>query len=288
MILVVGTVFAALLGLAFGSFLNVCVSRWPQGESIVHPRSHCRRCAHSLAWWENVPLLSWIALRGRCCGCGSWIGWRYVLVEGAVGACWAVIWTKYAAPVMATGLLSTSFVLQGARAALFSFLLVGLAALDAEHFWLPDVVTLPGIAAGWMFTVLMEWTRPDGEAGRHPLHMLGGAVVASVASALLILLIRWTYWLIRRREGIGLGDAKLMAMLGAWLGFSGALLAFAMGVVLGGVFAVLALRASDGEKGKEPQGLLKLPLGTFLCIGGLVSVLWGDRIIDAYLHWAGF
>ena len=91
MIRVLGTVFAAMLGLAFGSFLNVCLSRWPQGESIVHPRSHCRRCGRTLAWWENIPLVSWIALRGRCRGCGAWIGWRYVLVECAVAAVWSLL-----------------------------------------------------------------------------------------------------------------------------------------------------------------------------------------------------
>src|SRR5205814_331963 len=93
MIRVLGTMFAALLGLAFGSFLNVCLSRWPEGESIVKPRSHCRNCGRVLAWWENVPLISWLALRGRCRGCGAWIGWRYLIVEAAVGGLWAwVAW----------------------------------------------------------------------------------------------------------------------------------------------------------------------------------------------------
>jgi len=84
MIRVLGTVFAALLGLAFGSFLNVCLSRWPQDESVAAPRSHCRSCGRTLPWWENVPLLSWLALRGRCRSCKAWIGWRYPLVELAV------------------------------------------------------------------------------------------------------------------------------------------------------------------------------------------------------------
>src|SRR3954471_4708255 len=90
MVRILGTVFAALLGLAFGSFLNVCLSRWPEGESIVTPRSHCRKCGRVLAWWENVPLVSWVTLRGRCRGCGAWIGWRYVTVEAAVGGLWAL------------------------------------------------------------------------------------------------------------------------------------------------------------------------------------------------------
>ncbi len=90
MIRILGTIFAGLLGLAFGSFLNVCLSRWPAGESVVKPRSHCRQCGRTLAWWENVPLVSWLALRGRCRTCRAWIGWRYPLVELAVGIPWAI------------------------------------------------------------------------------------------------------------------------------------------------------------------------------------------------------
>ncbi len=91
MIRILGTIFAGLLGLAFGSFLNVCLSRWPAGESVIKPRSHCRNCDHTLAWWENVPLVSWLVLRGRCRNCRGWIGWRYPVVEAgggrAVGRC---------------------------------------------------------------------------------------------------------------------------------------------------------------------------------------------------------
>lgn len=91
MMRILGTILAALLGLAFGSFLNVCLSRWPEGESVVKPRSHCRNCERTLAWSENIPLLSWLALRGRCRTCGAKISWRYPLVESVVGALWAVI-----------------------------------------------------------------------------------------------------------------------------------------------------------------------------------------------------
>jgi len=226
MIRILGTIFAGLLGLAFGSFLNVCLSRWPAGESIVQPRSHCRQCGRTLAWWENVPLLSWLALRGRCRTCRAWISWRYPLVELAVGVLWAMIaWQSYNAffPFeFAAGMM------------LFSWALVGLAVLDAEHLWLPDAMTLPGIALGFC------WWFLQGEQVGWALHMppapwedaedIGKRLLAILAAAGLILLIRWLYWLIRRREGIGLGDAKLMALLAAWLGLPGALLALGLGL----------------------------------------------------------
>jgi leader peptidase (prepilin peptidase)/N-methyltransferase len=112
-------------------------------------------------------------------------------------------------------------------------------------------------------------------------------VLGAIGAAFLVLLIRWIYWITRRREGIGLGDAKLMAMLGAWLGLSGALLSFAIGVMLGAVFALVILAVPAARRESDTWLLSKLPLGTFLCIGGIVSALWGQPIIAAYLRWVG-
>jgi leader peptidase (prepilin peptidase)/N-methyltransferase len=120
------------------------------------------------------------------------------------------------------------------------------------------------------------------------LKALGGRLLAVVLAAALILLIRWLYKLIRHREGIGLGDAKLMALLAAWLGLPGALLSFALGVILGALAALVLLALTKPKAQSESWSLTKLPLGTFLCIGGIVSSLWGQPIIAAYLHWSGF
>ena len=287
MIRILGTVLAALLGLAFGSFLNVCLSRWPEGESIVKPRSHCRQCGRTLAWWENVPLVSWLALRGRCRSCGTWIGLRYVIVEAAVGALWATIAWQSISDVPLLPATTIRTIEEGLALALFLWLLTGLAILDAEHLWLPDFLTVPGAVLGFVLT-LFFWARGNSFfrpsfSVRVVLYRLGGIL----AAAFLILIFRWVYWLIRRREGLGLGDAKLMAMLAAWLGFQGAILSFATGVVLGALVSLAFLlipRNKDGQR----WGLLKLPLGTFLCVGGIVSSLWGQPIIAAYRRWAGF
>jgi leader peptidase (prepilin peptidase)/N-methyltransferase len=249
-----------------------------------------------LAWWENVPLVSWVALRGRCLGCSAWIGWRYVIVEAAVGACWAAVAWRAITQRLNTGLAfgphNASLFATGEIAismAIFSILLVGLAALDAEHLWIPNAVTFPGIALGILYSVSLIWQSVSYVTIQSPIwptiaKRLAGVLVAPG----LILLIRWVYWLIRRREGIGLGDAKLMALLAAWLGLPGALLAFAIGVVLGALIAVVILVMPLRHETGGARGLVKLPLGTFLCLGGIVSALWGQGIISAYRSWAGF
>jgi len=298
MLRILGTIFAALLGLCFGSFLNVCLSRWPEGESVVHPRSHCRACGRMLAWWENVPLVSWIALRGRCRGCRAWISVRYPLVELAVGALWAISawrflalaadpdlpaispfehWNLYNSLGRALGML------------LFFWLLVGLALLDAENLWLPDWLTLPGVFLGVISSSVYRIVGDRYSDG--PVAITASVVcsqliltaVGIAVAAAIILLIRWVYWLVRHREGLGLGDAKLMAMLAAWLGLPLALLSLFLGVVLGALFAVGAmLGRSRRETGT--WATMQLPLGTFLCVGAIVSALWGERILIAYLR----
>ena len=293
MIRIGGSIFAGLLGLAFGSFLNVCLSRWPEGESVVRPRSHCRDCDHVLAWWENVPLVSWLALRGRCRKCGAWIGWRYPVVELAVGGLWGIVGCRLfgqfefigVAPYPNLGLPQFGFV-PAVATMFFLFLMVGIAVLDAERFWIADRVVLPGAALGLAFPLLFE------SLVQMPIRWhstfwieIGERLLGVFLAAGLVLLIRWLYKLIRKREGMGLGDVKLMAMLAAWLGLPGALLAFGLGAVLGSVaaFVLLAVPARDSES----WAATKLPFGTFLCIGGIVSSLWGEQMIAAYLHWAG-
>lgn len=325
MIPIFATVFAGLLGLAFGSFLNVCATRWPLEESAAKGRSRCRSCSRTLAWWENIPLASWLALRGRCRTCKASIGWRYPVVELAVGGLWALAsWHVLAGAAdvaLPIGVLCYQLsVVAGLM--FFLWLLVALAVLDAENLWLPDRLVWPGMALGiltsflWMaaasklsekyfevihlsalpMTMSMDSVMKLGyflEDVHFPgigsslvslLLLLTGPVIAAGA----MLLIRWVYWLIRRREGLGLGDAKLMAMLAAWLGLDGALLAFSIGCLLGALTAVVLLALPSSRNGEEHWALKKLPFGTFLCLGAMVSVFWGAPLIALYEHWAGF
>jgi leader peptidase (prepilin peptidase)/N-methyltransferase len=290
MIRIFGTIFAGLLGLAFGSFLNVCLTRWPQGESIVHPRSHCRSCDHVLAWWENFPLLSWLVLRGRCRNCHTWIGWRYPLVELAVAILWAsAAWHSFGMILLPDPPKFDIALVDAIGRMVFYWLLVALAVLDAENLWLPDSITLPGTALGFLSAVFLgpldDFWRVSGDTATQAAE---SDLLAILIGAGFMLLIRFVYWLIRGREGLGLGDVKLMAMLAAWLGLLPALLAFGLAVVLGALVALMTLLVPSVRSGKKGWALTKLPLGTFLCFGGLMSWFWGERILDVYLRWAGF
>jgi len=295
MIRILGTIFAGVLGLAFGSFLNVCLSRWPAGESIVRPRSHCRHCNRTLAWWEDLPLISWLALRGRCRTCRAWIGWRYPLVETLIGFLWGLLTWQFLPLVLIPDQLPIHialYLIPYLISLIFIWILIALSVLDAEHLWLPDWLTISGIALGIGNEALFQFLllhQPHCDCGGlSPVTSALVALIRSLAAAALILLIRWVYWLIRRREGIGLGDAKLMAMLAAWLDMDRALLAFGIGIVLGALVAIVMLIVPSARRDSHSWAISKLPLGTFLCIGGIVSSLWGNPILSEYYRWAGF
>jgi leader peptidase (prepilin peptidase)/N-methyltransferase len=248
---------AALLGLVFGSFLNVCITRLPLHESIQHPRSHCRNCARTLPWFENIPLLSWLLLRGRCRGCKLTISWRYPLVEVSLAALWLECYRRFGATPA------------GFCAALLCFLLLGLAFTDLELFLLPDAMTLTGLLAGIMAAFLRGTLRT-------PMQAIEGACLG----AAILLLISGAYYLLRRKQGMGMGDVKLLAMIGAFLGPAPVLLVFFLGTIATAVAAIawLVVRRFPGRWNQQP-----MPYGTFLSLAGIFSLFWGPRLLAWYL-----
>jgi leader peptidase (prepilin peptidase) / N-methyltransferase len=295
MIVIYATLFAGLTGLAFGSFLNVCVSRWPDEDSVIKPASNCPHCKRTLKWWENIPVLSWLALRGRCRTCGAPIGWRHPIVELAVGGLWAyTVWhTLMLTPMQSLAALSYTDDLNGAALLIFEWILVGLAALDAENLWLPDRLIFPGLLLG----LLLGFARPAlntyyFSGGFDQWKHLTGMSVAQwflgvVIPTGIMLVIRYGYRVFRNRDGIGAGDVKLIAMLGGWLGVKAALLAFGLGVLLAAAYGLLLL-ANPTMRGKDDGWLeRKLPFGTFLSIGGIVGGLWGVPLVALYSRYAG-
>lgn len=282
---------AFVIGLLFGSFMNVCLSRWPAGESIIKPGSHCRSCGHMLSWWENIPILSWIFLCGRCRKCKAWIGWRYPAVELLMGLLLvAAIYTAQPAAFKIPLLSTPAIYFPILATAVFCWLIVALALLDAKNFWLPDLLTIPGIAFGFFFRCFAAYISPLTPRS-NLIHHIFIVLLEIAAAGGVVLLIRWIYFLIRKQEGMGLGDAKLMAMLGAWLGWKLTLLSFVLGIFLAAAFAfVLLMRGNPDERaeaGKPEWARKHLPFGTFLCIGGLVSYFFGGKLIALYLGLVG-
>jgi leader peptidase (prepilin peptidase)/N-methyltransferase len=300
---------AFLVGLLFGSFLNVCISRLPQHKSIVKPGSHCPNCGAPIRWYDNIPIFSWILLRGRCRNCKRSIPWRYPVVELSVGIWfltrgWQVGYLVHLARDGSAHLSTSDFISLGIAQvvlAILGFLLIGLMVMDWQTMILPDVFTLGGIAIA-LFLVCIQaiFLGPNEDQvllTRHSLHLTSpggvtdhgnvfltgpeslifGRIVAICGAALVLLLIRWLYRAVRHREGMGMGDVKLLAMIAAFLGFWPAILSLFVGTFAAAFYGVVQL-----ARGRA-RATSKLAFGSFLCVGGLVAALYGNRLIDMYI-----
>jgi leader peptidase (prepilin peptidase)/N-methyltransferase len=297
---------AFLIGLLFGSFLNVCISRLPDHRSISKPRSHCPHCQATIRWYDNIPLLSFLLLRARCRHCKQPISWRYPAVELLMGIWFAnLIGSFFLKVAMSyyytriTGPAYWSLAIDYFALAILGFLLLGLLVMDWQTHTLPDAFTLTGtllafvlICAQAVFLgphqneLLLQGRNPLTSPGNvtdrgnliltGPEHLILGRLLAITAAAGILLLIRFLYQQLRHREGLGLGDVKLMAMIAAFLGFWPAVLAFFLGAVLCSAYALtlIARRRADA--------LTQLPLGTFLSLGGLLAALVGTPLIAWY------
>lgn len=246
------TIYAAVVGLMVGSYLNVVIYRLPRGISTVLPRSRCPRCGSPIGAADNLPVLSYLLLRGRCRACGALISPVYPLVEMATAALFAACLRRFGLTAAAPA------------AALFCCLMIVLAAIDVEHLILPDRITLPGIVVG---LALQSWLPWGGLRSAAAGVVVGGGVLLAV----------WgTWYLVRREEGMGLGDVKMLALIGAFLGWKGALVALFV-AALSGALTGLALMWGRGVGMKA-----KLPFGAFLALGGLVALFVGRDIADWY------
>ena len=241
--------FAALTGALIGSFLNVVIVRLPQNESLVVPRSRCRACGTELHWFDNIPVLSFLALRGRCRTCGGAISWRYPIIEAVTSLLFALSAWRSTSPA---DLLV---------AWLFLSALVAIAGIDLERQLIPDRITLPGIVMGFLTSFLgtrVSWLES----------LLGILVGGAILFAVIML----------SGGGMGGGDMKLSAMMGAFLGYKLALLALLLAVILGGLVA-LGLLSTGIRRRKDP-----IPFGPFLATAATVAILWGEAVLTWYLR----
>ncbi len=242
-------VYAGIVGAAVGSFLNVCIARLPEGESVVRPRSRCPRCAARIAWYDNVPLLSWLWLRGRCRHCGEGISAIYPAVEAAGTAIWVGSALLYG-PTW-----------QALAGAVLGSLLLAIAVIDARHYLIPDALSLGGLGAGLALSLLPGEPRP--------LMALAGAVTGYA----VLWAVGWAGEKAFRKPAMGGGDMKMMAMVGAFLGPVGALLTVFLGAAAGAaVFGPVSLKTGK-----------LVPFGVFLALGAAITFVAGDALVAWYL-----
>ena len=244
-----------LLGLLIGSFLNVVIYRVPRGESIVTPGSHCPACGHALRAWELIPVISFLIQKRQCSSCQARISWRYPAVELLTGILFFL-----------TASLSFDFGLHPARLLLnlyFVAMLVALAFIDLDTFRLPDVLTLPLLGTGLLGAFLI----PGNPSGWE-------SVLSALGAGGL-------FWIIARiyPQGMGLGDVKLVAAMGAYLGFPGIFLSVFVGSFVGAFLGIVLLFV--GRKRFRQQ----IPFGPYLALGAILTLLWGARIFDLYWAW---
>jgi leader peptidase (prepilin peptidase)/N-methyltransferase len=241
----------ALIGLVIGSFLNVCIHRLPRRTSIVSPGSQCPHCGYVLRWYDNVPVLSYVLLGGRCRGCKARISARYPIVELITMAVFVAHGLVFGVDIILVPRL------------LFACALIVLFAIDLEHHLLLDVITLPGIVVGLAFSLLL----PPG---------IQSAVIGVLVGGGVLWLIGEAYYRYAGEEGMGGGDVKMLAMIGAFLGWKLAVLTLVFSSLAGSLVGLLVIATRRGGM------KYALPYGTFLAIGALVASLFGDQIVAWY------
>jgi leader peptidase (prepilin peptidase) / N-methyltransferase len=267
--------FTVLIGLAIGSFLNVCISRLPVDQSIVSPRSRCPECKTSIASRDNIPILSYLFLGGRCRNCKHRISARYPFIEALTAAVSGLIYLKFD--------LSVEWLVYF----LFCAALIVLAFIDADHRILPDVITLNGLWIGLTISMFLWLPGPliarllQGLGAVDPGPRLTSIVSSLIGAAVgggLLWFVREAYFRVRGVEGMGFGDVKMMAMVGAFVGTALTLFTILIGSVLGSVIGLTLMRFAGKDREYE------LPFGTFLSFGAIVAVLYGNELIGMYLR----
>jgi len=242
-----------VVGLCIGSFLNVVIVRLPNRESIVFPASKCPNCGYKLRWWENIPLISFILLRGKCSKCSAPISIRYPIVELLTAILSVCLWFRYHFNIyMFLGYLY------------FISALIAIFFIDLEHHIIPDVISLPGILIGILMFSIVQ--------GLSPKDSLIGALVG----AGLFELIRLGYFFITKREGMGFGDVKLMGMIGAFLGWLYIPIVIFFSALIGTCYALLLMFLNRAKRDT------RIPYGPFLAIAALIALFFGPQILAFY------
>jgi len=267
-------VYTFVLGACIGSFLNVCIVRWPEERSILRPRSRCPRCGNQLSWIENIPIVSWLLLRGRCRCCEERISVMYPVVELTVGLGWMAAAAHY------------GFTFTALRVAIFGTTLLGVGITDAKHYLIPDGFTLFGLIFA-LVTSVIAFFQNETQLFANPYDALVGAC----AGAGMIAIVGWLGEVVTKREAMGLGDVTLMAFVGAALGPTRALITVFFGATLGAltfmgvVIPVAFMRRGHAREqtelalGSAPFEMPLVPFGVFLAPAALLTLFFGDALL---------
>jgi leader peptidase (prepilin peptidase)/N-methyltransferase len=247
---------AVLVGAVIGSFLNVCIYRLPLGKSIVWPASACESCGRELAWFENLPVISYVALGARCRTCRAPLSPRHPAIETLTALMFGLAAWYYGPTVLLASRL------------VFGCALIVLFAIDLEHHLLPNAITLPGIVVGLAFSLVTEpgW-----------LSSLAGAAVGGGS----LWLIAEVYYRLRHEEGLGMGDVKMLAMIGAFIGWQLTIVTLMMASVAGSIVGVIVIVSRKGDM------KYALPFGTFLAMGAALAATVGPDLLGWYLGFWG-
>jgi len=245
-------VFVLLTGLAVGSFLNVCIHRLPLKQSVVHPGSRCPSCGYELRWYDNLPVLSYVFLRGRCRSCRKGISLQYPVIEVITAVMFLAHWYAFGP----TALLAARL--------LFGCALIVLFMIDLEHQILPDVITLPGIVIG----LALSFALPPGPVMSLLGVLLGGGLLWAIAEL---------WYRLRHVEAMGFGDVKMLAMVGAWLGVKMVVMTFVLSSMMGGLVGVVLIASRRADMAT------RVPFGTMLAVAALIASLYGGPLLAWYL-----
>ena len=253
------------LGASIGSFLNVCIYRLPAGRSIVRPRSQCPNCRNTIPWHDNIPVVSWFLLGARCRYCGVPISWRYPVVEAATGL-FAVLYFEWFSPSLEQMFLAGEIggLVQGAIYFAMTCALLVVALIDIDHQIVPNEITLPGIFLGLAASFVLPIRFHESLLGA----LAGGGILLAVARA---------YFWVTRREGMGMGDVKLLAMIGAFLGWAAIPFTLLFSSVTGMIYGIFLIKL----RGRGFR--YAFAFGPFLCLSAVVYVFYGREIIGWYL-----
>lgn len=251
--------FAALVGASIGSFLNVCIYRWPAEQSVIRPPSRCPHCETELTWRDNIPIVGWLMLRGRCRYCGAAVSAQYPIIEFTTAMIWLAAAVRF------------GLTFDALHSALFLTILLGIAMTDAREMVIPDQFTLLGGAAGVLLSMA-----PGGISFTH-------SILAAGLGYVLLWIVKLAAEKALGKPALGVGDIHMMLLVGAFIGAPGMLLTLMLGSLLGLIIGV-PLTWLRGRL--EVMGSY-LPLGTFLALAAAIAHIWGGVIIDGYLRLIG-